>query len=469
MTPLTIELKSGERQRFNFIGWHTDRTAFYVRDEDGNAKFVELSSPYPHNLDDGQPFAFPLLEPTEIFATRLVPPSCVTSQADINEFATRLHEIVLYPQRKHEPALRRSLKWCHAKAGKDQATEIAGVKNATSLELFPYDAFQAAGGTPKTPRKLEEIEAERQRQIREIKEKYRSRLTLTLERLKRGEDDYALILRNHILISGWAKETGTDLEKMNQAAQEFAGQWFKAGGTEHQLAPENMRDDRVSQLLWGGAGMLARADYFNLPYIPHPSRARLFSRAGIIFAPPTASAKLTEFVSGERAKIYKRLGGGGVVAEIHLPPVVIQIVESSRDVADLVPTALQLRDDYKKLRLWLTKLQKAFAEENTKEILAYHKELESVARHIDSFGALTPQGDTTVQFGVSWLKVGFKGGSPLNAIRNMFGMRAELNRLILAPAGYNSIKKFTKMLGEQHTKRGRALTDSVVQRLSEKK
>lgn len=229
-----------------------------------------------------------------------------------------------------------------------------------------------------------------------------------------------------------------------------------------------VKDGFLSQLLWGGAGMLARADYFNLPYIPHPARARLFSRAGIILGAPTATAKLTEFVSSERAKIYKRLGGG-VTAEIHLPAVVIQIVESSQDVADLVPTALQLRDEYKKLRVWLAKLQRAFAEGNTRDILAHNKELESVARHVDSYGALTPQGDTTVQFGVSWLKVGFKGGSPLNAIKNMFGMRAELNRLILAPAGYNSVRKFTKMLGEQHTKRGRALAESIVQRLSEKK
>ena len=229
------------------------------------------------------------------------------------------------------------------------------------------------------------------------------------------------------------------------------------------------KDAFLSQLLWGGAGMLARADYFNLPYAPHPARARLFSQAGSLLGRPTATSRLTEFVAGERAKIYKCIGGGGVTAEIHLPPVVVQIVESSRDVAELVPTALQLRDEYKKLRGWLAKLQQALAEENTKEILAHHKELQSVARHVDSYGALTPQGDTTVQFGVSWLRIGFKGGSPLNAVKNKFGMRAELNRLILAPAGFNSVKKFTKMLGEQHTKRGRALAESIVQRLSEKK
>src|SRR5262249_48317772 len=156
---------------------------------------------------------------------------------------------------------------------------------------------------------------------------------------------------------------------------------------------------------------------------------RLFGRAGIILG-STATTKMAEFVSGERAKIYKFLGGG-MAAEVHLPPIVIQIVESSRDITDLVPMALPLRDAYKKRRLWLAKLQEAFAEENTKNILAHYKELESVARDVDSHGTRTPQGDTTVEFGVSWLKIGFKGRSPLTAIRNKFGMRAELNRLIL--------------------------------------
>jgi hypothetical protein len=229
------------------------------------------------------------------------------------------------------------------------------------------------------------------------------------------------------------------------------------------------KDNFLSQLLWGGAGMLARADFFNLPYIPHPSRARLFSRAGIVLSSPTAAGKLSEFVSSERAKIYKRLGGAGVAAEIHLPPVVVQIIESTSEVSSLVKSAIQLRDKYKRLRVWLMKLQKAFAEENTKKILSHHKELESVARHVDSYGALTPQGDTSLQFGVSWLKVGVKGGSPWNAVKNKFGMRAELNQLILAPAGHNSVKKFMRMLGEQHTKRGRALAESLVWRLSEPK
>ncbi len=248
MKPLTIELKPGERQGFTFVGWQMDGVAFYARDEDANPKIVTLRPAYPHNLDDGKPFAFPMLVPAEIFSTRLVPPSCVASKADINEFAGRLfREVVLFPQRKHEPAFRRSLKWCHAKAMKDQAAEIAAVKNATPLELFPFDAYHAAVATPKSPRQPEAIQAERQRLIREIEDKYRSRLTLTLDGLKRGKDDYAETLRNHVLISSWAKETGTDLGKMKLAAREFASQWYRAwGSSDHQPSPDDMPDDRAA-------------------------------------------------------------------------------------------------------------------------------------------------------------------------------------------------------------------------------
>lgn len=230
-----------------------------------------------------------------------------------------------------------------------------------------------------------------------------------------------------------------------------------------------VKDHFLSQLLWGGAGMLARGDYFKLPYVPHPARARLFGQAGMFLAPPNASDRLTAFVSGERLKIYKKLAGSGFVTEVKLPPVVIQIVESSRDIDDLVSIALQIRNDYKKLRAWLSGLHMAIAEESTKEILAHQKDLESVARHIDSSGAMTPQGETTIQLGVSWINVNVKIGSLINAVRNKFGMRAELNRLILAPSGYNSVTKFITMLGEQHTKRGRSLAESIVQRASEKK
>jgi hypothetical protein len=226
---------------------------------------------------------------------------------------------------------------------------------------------------------------------------------------------------------------------------------------------ESTPDPMLSQLLWGGAGMLARADFFGLPYSPHPMRAKLFQRARFMQG-PESGGKLAEFVTSQRLKIYKQVGKAGFVGTIHLPPVVVQVIEASQQISDLIPTALQLRDTYPKVREWLAQLQRDLNHEDMKKVLRHEKRLQSVARHLDSYSAVTPPGDTTVQFGTSWAKIGFKGGSPLNAVQNLFGMRAEINRLVLAPAGHRAIMKLLRMMGEQNTKRGGALKDELVLR-----
>lgn len=231
-------------------------------------------------------------------------------------------------------------------------------------------------------------------------------------------------------------------------------QWAKDGTTP---------DPVLSQLIWGGAGMLARADYFNLPYTPHPMRAKMVQRARFMKG-PDAGVRLAEFITSERLKIFRQIGKAGFVGSIQLPPVVVEVIEASRSLADLVATALQLRDHYKKVRQWLGQLQHDLNNEDIKQVLAHEKRLHGIARHLDSFSAVTPPGDTTVQFGMSWLKLTTKMGSPINSLKNRFGMRAEVNRLVLAPQGHNALKKLLRMLGEQHTKRGRQFKEELIKR-----
>ena len=232
--------------------------------------------------------------------------------------------------------------------------------------------------------------------------------------------------------------------------------------TKHRTAA----DEYLSQLVWGGGGMLARASYFRLPYAPHPLRERLFVRAKFM-QEPDAMGKLQEFLLTERLKIFRQTGKAGFWGRIHLPPVVVQVIRESQTLDDLVPTALQIRGSYKELRGWLGQLQNDLDNENVKEVLKHQKRLQSVSRHIESYSALTPPGDTTIQFGMSWLKIGAKGGSPLNAILNKVGMRAELNRLVLFPAGIKTISKLLRMLGDQYTKKGRALKAAIEARAAE--
>ncbi len=220
-------------------------------------------------------------------------------------------------------------------------------------------------------------------------------------------------------------------------------------------------DPFLTQLLWGGAGMLARASHFGLPYVPHPSRERLFRRARFLSGTSPAETLIKDFVTTQRLKLSEHIDGSGFLARIKLPAVAVIIIENSANVSDLIKTALQVRREYSNLRDWLGKFQVALDREDTKAILSERKKLESVARHVDSYVTLTPPGDTTLQFGLSWLKVTTKGGSPGNSVKNMFGVRAELNRLILAPAGCRSLKKFLRMLGEENTGRGLAFQKAM--------
>ncbi|MCC5805371.1 MAG: hypothetical protein JJU00_03485 [Opitutales bacterium] len=223
-------------------------------------------------------------------------------------------------------------------------------------------------------------------------------------------------------------------------------------------------DPMLSQLIWGGSGMLARADCFKLPYSPHPLREKIVKRATCLNG-PDAQVKLSEFISSERLKIFRQLGKAGFMGTVHLPPIAVEVIEASTDLSDLVRTALQLRDSYQKVRKWLGQLQRDLSNESIKEVLAHEKRLQEISRHLNSYSSVvSPQGETTMQIGVSWLKLSTKGGPPVNSIKNRFGMRAEVNRLVLRPPGHGSIKKLLRMLGEQNTKLGMRFTAELSER-----
>lgn len=213
-------------------------------------------------------------------------------------------------------------------------------------------------------------------------------------------------------------------------------------------------DQFLAQLVWGGAGMLARAEYFRLFYVPHPSRERLFAHARFLRGPEPAQVQLQSFVQSQRLRIHEQADGSGFFARLNLPAVAVEIINEAADLSDLLQVALQMRSQYKRLRTWLAEFQRALDAEDIPEVLSRKKLLQSVSRNVDSLIALSPAGDTTVQVGVSLLKVGMKVGAPLNSLLNRGGIRAQINRLVIAPPGRGSIRKLLKLLGEEHTQRG---------------
>jgi len=213
-------------------------------------------------------------------------------------------------------------------------------------------------------------------------------------------------------------------------------------------------DRFFSQLIWGGAGMLARAHALGIPYLSHPLRDSWFRSVGRLFGPASAQQRLQEFVGEQRVQVLKRTDRTGFLARLSLPPIAAIAVQEATSLAQVITIARQLRREYAPLRRWLVEFQKAMDASDTKEVLRNEKILQSVARHIDATCSAFPVGDTTLQIGTSWLKVTLKSGDPINSLRNQFGVRAVLNRLVLAPAGRDVVRKLTRLCGEQNSKAG---------------
>jgi uncharacterized protein with von Willebrand factor type A (vWA) domain len=157
---------------------------------------------------------------------------------------------------------------------------------------------------------------------------------------------------------------------------------------------------------------------------------------------------LTSIVDTQRSKLFARIDESGFLAEIQLPPAVVEIVDASSSLSDLIPAALKLRTAYRELRKWVGELQSALEEEDVQAIIARRKLLQSVSRHIDQLSSqTTTTWDVSIRIGLSWPNIAVNVGRHLNAVHNKIGIRAQINRLIITPPGRRALTKLSKLLG----------------------
>lgn len=225
----------------------------------------------------------------------------------------------------------------------------------------------------------------------------------------------------------------------------------------HWKSTRQSKDGYFSQLIWGGAGMLARARHLHIPYASHPVRENWFAHVASIFGPAPAHRRLNEFVSNERVKIYERVDTGGYLARLNLPPVAALIVQESNDPGELLRIAFQVRAEFEPLRRWLAEFQRALDAGDTLELIEKDKLLQSVALHIKAHCSASAVGDTSLQIGLGFVKVTEKTGAPINSMQNLYGVRAAVNRLVLAPSSSSVLRKLAKLLGEENSGLGIAL------------
>lgn len=223
-------------------------------------------------------------------------------------------------------------------------------------------------------------------------------------------------------------------------------------------------DPFLSQTLWGGAGMMARAFVFDRYYTPHPVRKRLFRSAGLGLKKADALTRVGGFIREKRAQLAQHHLGTEQRMALHLDiaPIPLRIIEESSSAQDLIKVALQFRDEFAELRAWMAQFHEALASGSYTDIGKHQKLLSSVSSYIDSKMGIADPGAQTFTVGIDFLEI-FSASieipvNPLNSIRNRFGLRATMNDLILNGPGRASFNKYLSLFDEQHSQLGAHLT-----------
>lgn len=215
-------------------------------------------------------------------------------------------------------------------------------------------------------------------------------------------------------------------------------------------------DPLLSATLWGGAGMCARSFVYEKSYTPHPLRKRLFLNSGFMLPAADALHQLAAFLNDRKVSVTKKIYGNDTLfsSYINIPALPIRVIQESSSAGQMICTALQMRDDFQSLRDWLKIFQNAMSNEDTKTLLKYRRQLDSVSQYIDKkIGYGAASNPVTMEAGMGIFKIAMQG-NPLESIKNQFGIRATLNKLIFGSAGRTEMKKYIRMFGEQGSEIG---------------
>ncbi len=212
-------------------------------------------------------------------------------------------------------------------------------------------------------------------------------------------------------------------------------------------------DRLLSQTLWGGAGMCARSFVYEKSYTPHPLRKRFFLNSGFMLRGDDALHQVATFINDQKVKVSKRIYGNQSLysSYINLPAIPIRIIQDSQSPEELIKVALQMRDDFMDLRAWLKAFQNAMAADDTNEQIKFRKQLDSIEAYVNQkIGIGARNSPVTMEAGMGIFKIA-SNHNPIESIKNQFGVRATINKLIFGSSGKSEIRKYVKMFGEAGT------------------
>lgn len=246
------------------------------------------------------------------------------------------------------------------------------------------------------------------------------------------------------------------VDSLRVAHDKNVDEWNKTGQTP---------DSLLSATLWGGAGMCARSFVYEKGYTPHPLRKRLFLNSGFMLPAADALHQVTTFLEDKKVSVTKKIYGNDALysSYINIPSLPIRIIQESNSAEQLISIALQLRNDFQEFRDWLKIFQNAMTDDDTKNLLKIRGQLESVSQYVDKkVGYGSANNPVTMEAGMGIFKISTQG-NPIENIKNQFGVRATLNKLIFGSSGKSEIRKYVKMFGEKGSDVGYEIERSFTQ------
>lgn len=225
-------------------------------------------------------------------------------------------------------------------------------------------------------------------------------------------------------------------------------------------------DPWLGQVVWGGAGMIARANAFNIPYSPHPVRRRFFELAGVALPANSATGHLTSFIEEQRATIRNVMRGQDKLhsLQITMDPIPLMVIAESGSLSDLIPTALQIRSSFTELRNWLGAYQVELDKDDFRSVKAQQRLLKSVGQYVTAAVGNSWTDRATLKTGLTAVDLSLKI-KPLNQLLNRFGVRSTINRLIFQPNGSEQLKKLLKLMDHEKSKTGFSVMQHFLQPL----
>lgn len=211
-------------------------------------------------------------------------------------------------------------------------------------------------------------------------------------------------------------------------------------------AHRRTEDPFFSQMFWGTAGNLGRGNYLHVPYNPHPLRAALLDQLNTRIWIPNAQKRLHTWMKQKRNELF----AGGMDEQFQLrnpqvllDPVIVDIIEASSDASDLIPVAMQMRDDYRPYRELMQRYQQALLSENAVKQASFQQLLKEVDDWLLSRKSSGKYGGLRVSIPL-WI-FGYSKNLGFEQLTYRFGARAVLKKMMFQPAGGMSLKRLLRM------------------------